>query len=334
MSQSASQTVLTGPGQGVITDLYGVAWQISDAGSVVAGASTDADAQPVVQLTFIGGNIWRQTTDLRWSCKTHPHDPWGSKTHVSPLPGHPTESSQVIDAFSSGNQAVLTAIAALKADFDTWKAKPAPTPSPAQILQAITALQTDMDTRLGSIDALLGFDHTTQVNLLGQISEAQAAALAAENSNQNVLVTALNQIQTTLTANQSAVVASLTQIVNAVTTSSPDQAVLVGMLNQIISDIAGAASPLPALAILQKDFTNLTETLNSIASGISAKLQEILLLDDPQANAAMVAAVAIIETDVVQILALLKAHYSPERLVLDIAHGTSKPQPSPSRAGP
>lgn len=349
MSETQNLTVITGPGQGVISDGFGVSWAISESGSVLAGGTVDADPAPVVQIAIVNNLIWRQrASDLRWSCKQRPSDPWTNPTHVSPLPGPPTTDSNLVDEFNSGNAAVLAAIETLKADFDTWKAQQPPSPTPTQIMQALTSFRSDLDGRenalSGQISSLgsqvasviagqmvmengASADQTTLVALLDQIitgqtaqATADAAAAASDSSNHAVLVAQLNAIQAALVANQTVLVADLSQLVNAATGPT------------------GLATIQTAIAVLQQDFTNLTGTLNAIAIGISAKLQQILLLDDPAANAALVTSINVTEADVVeiladvqQILAIVKAG-EPEpatKLVVDLVDATHTPQAIP-----
>ncbi len=319
MSQSAGQTVLTGPGQGVIADSYGIEWQINASGAVVANGMVDADSSAVVQIAYVGGVVWRQTKhDLRWSCKNHPTDPWGPGTEVSPVSGQaPTGNVEIVDLvntinvsitnqITASNSAVLNAIAAFRADFDAWKATPVP-----QVLQAIAALQIDLDSRDNILSNMLAADVTFINGQLNQIVTAQTAAATG----QAALASQVNAVQTTMAADQDALTASLAQLT---------------------ADVAGAASPLPAIATLQQDFTNLTVTLNSIAVGISEKLQQILLLDDPTANATMQTEIATILTDVQQILAIVKAEEPPPptKIVLDFEHATHTAQAVPAAKGP
>jgi hypothetical protein len=237
VSQSTSPIVLTGPGQGVIVDLYGVAWQISADDAVIANNIADADLQPVVQLTFVGGRIWRQTkTDLRWSSKVYTSDPWSPSTETSPLPGPVTDGAELIDRDAYEMQSLLVAIATLQADFDAWKAQP--TPTDGEILQAIGALQTDLDPRLNTITTeidLIGSELQIIVPLLDQIITNQAGALNAANSNQNVLVVTLNQIVASQSENQAACIALLTQLVNAVTGTDSTVAVIAQLQQDFIA---------------------------------------------------------------------------------------------------
>lgn len=351
MSESANQTVLTGPEQGVISDGFGTAWTINESGSVVAGGSVDTDPTPVVQIAFVNNLIWRQhATDLRWSCKKRPADPWGPPTHVSPLPGAPATDSEIVDNFNSGNNAVLAAIAGLRADFDAWKATQPPSPTPTQIMQALTAFRSDLDGRENSISGQISSlstmvtglttgqtvmsdaaatDQTTLVALLDQVIGAQVsaanaavAAAASSMSDQNVLVVQLNAIQAALTSNQSILLAALNQLVDAATGPT------------------GLATIQTAIATLQTDFGNLTTTLNDIAVGISAKLQQILLLDDPTANAALTTAINTTEADVIEILTDVRQILSivqseepapPVQLTVDLADSTHTQQAIPPK---
>ena len=263
MSSSASPTVLTGPAQGVLSDSYGVQWQINEAGAVVAGDKDDNDKQPIMALTFINGLIWRQTKkDQRWSCKHRPHDPWSPPVEVSPLPvqGAPTGNAQMLDVINLNHSAELAAISVLKADLDA-----------------------------------------TATAAWDQIAVDQDAVMDRLSAYQTVLVTSLNQIAAAQAANQAALVAPLDQILNAVTTAAPEDREMLTLLNQIVTAqaaaagghadtvallkeilaaVSGAAVP-PAIATLQTDFTNLTQTLNGMVLGISASLQQILALLKP-----------------------------------------------------
>lgn len=355
MSESLNNSIITGPGKGVISDGFGVAWAIADSGAVLIAGQPDSDTQPVTQIAFIDGFVWRQhANNLRWSCKRHRDDPWSPPTHVSPLPGPAATDSAIADAFAQGTGSILAAVAALRSDFDTWKATQPPAPTPTQIMQALTSFRADLDSRedalSGQVSVVAGLCaqiiaqqgltgnidtgyQTTLVALLdqilgGQISATNVAtsAAAAALSNHNVLVAQLNAIQ--------AVAASR-------------QLTLVALLRQVVDTATGPNGLVPikeAIGVLQQDFTNLTQTLNAIAIGISAKLQEILLLDDPAANAAMIATIVTTKADVVevqqdvdtilldvqQILSLVKPQPAT-RLVADLDSATHEPQAIPPR---
>ena len=337
MSQTTAPTVLTGPSQGVIVDLVGIEWQISDDGTVLVDGKHDADTAKVVQLAFVDGHIWRQTAhDLHWSSKVKPADRWSKSTSTSPLQGAANTDAAVEDDINRHSQSILRAIAGLKADFDAWTAEQPPSPTPTQLLAAIHALKTDVDDRdsallsqLTALTAGLGLllsgqktavtaatsYHTTVVALLDQSLAALTTARASAASDQDVLVRQLNSLQMLATTDHATVTASLSQIVDAVT--GPQ------------SPRAGIAALATSIATLQADFTNLATTLNGIVIEINDRLQQILLLDDPAANAALIAKVTTILVDVQQILALLLGRLKPADLLMDIEDATHSHQVIP-----
>lgn len=76
-----------------LVDASGTVWTINDANQVAASGIGDITTSNVIQLAYVGGNIWQQNNTLRWWYKTT--NPTGTTwlpkggTMTSPLPTLP-----------------------------------------------------------------------------------------------------------------------------------------------------------------------------------------------------------------------------------------------------
>jgi hypothetical protein len=305
VTESPNLMFISTPADTPITDAQGNVWRFNAGQQITANGVLDADTSACIQVAYVNQTVWRQRGDLRWQSKRFPGDPWlpAAGAAGSPMPDWPGRG---VDEGERGMGQILAAIAALKADFDAFKAAGGGggTTSLTPVLTAIAALKADVDAGAKVIGAQIETNQVLTTNQYNQVQAGLTSAVTTTAANQTVLTGSLDLLGG--------------QMVD-----------VIALLNQILAAVAGATSPAAAIATLQQDFTNLTQTLNSITLGISEKLQQILLLDDPAANTLMLAEIA-------EILAIVKGLEAPPptEIALDFERATHSPQAVPTKPGP
>jgi hypothetical protein len=87
-SPSPNDTVVTAGSKSVITDASGNTWGITSGGQVAVNGVVDAITANVVELAYVNGEIWQESSGNLWWGKTTPGAAWAPTggTATSPLP--------------------------------------------------------------------------------------------------------------------------------------------------------------------------------------------------------------------------------------------------------
>jgi hypothetical protein len=88
VTASPNNTVVVANSTAGITDASGNVWTITSGSQVAVNGVVDAITSGVVELAYVNGKIWQQTSGKLWWGETQPNDAWASQagTATSPLP--------------------------------------------------------------------------------------------------------------------------------------------------------------------------------------------------------------------------------------------------------